>query len=546
MRTAVEPGRLVRVRLSLRPDRVRRFVAVVLACVPPLVVLVDALLTPGEWRLDLLNDDAHYYLGIARSLAAGEGSSFTGLTTTNGYHPLWLLCLVPLAALVRRPDHLVLAVLALQGVLWMGSVREALRIGRLVGCWPCAAAGLAAYSVLAAITGRLAFAGMESGLVLLLLLVAIRMIVTADRRVVAHLRLGVVLALVALARLDAVMVAVPLGALVLWSTWRRETGRARARAALALAGPGVALLGLYTVVSHVVFGTWMPVSGRAKGLGAPFLNLQPVRSFLEVGAAFGRPLWFGVVSLALAAAALAWRPWRVAGAVGRLATCVPAVLAGQAALLAYLVVGTSYDAWPWYQYMIPVYAFCAVVLLWRRLVERHGAGVARLGAVVLALATVAVQAAAIFRPEAPGYPGSIQAARFVRDSLPPDAVIAIGDRAGMFGVLGERRILHLEGLVADVAYLGELADGRAPDRLTAEGVDHYARYGPPGERVVVGGRACERFEEPGQSGGPRFPVVVCDDDLLFTSVEEGDPFRLWRYRPEIGAAGTTTRPVVDR
>lgn len=41
-------------------------------------------------------DDAYYYVEIARRIADGGGSTFDGLNTTNGYHPLWMLvCTVP-------------------------------------------------------------------------------------------------------------------------------------------------------------------------------------------------------------------------------------------------------------------------------------------------------------------------------------------------------------------------------------------------------------------------------------------------------------------
>lgn len=37
-------------------------------------------------------DDFYYYLAVADSLAQGHGSTFFG-SETNGYHPLWMLCL---------------------------------------------------------------------------------------------------------------------------------------------------------------------------------------------------------------------------------------------------------------------------------------------------------------------------------------------------------------------------------------------------------------------------------------------------------------------
>ena len=54
-------------------------------------------------RFDLINlirdassDDAFYYFQIARNLASGKFSTFdSGITQTNGYHPLWLFLITP-------------------------------------------------------------------------------------------------------------------------------------------------------------------------------------------------------------------------------------------------------------------------------------------------------------------------------------------------------------------------------------------------------------------------------------------------------------------
>lgn len=45
---------------------------------------------------NVLPDDAFYYFEIARNLAAGNGSTFDGSSPTNGYHPLWMLLLLPI------------------------------------------------------------------------------------------------------------------------------------------------------------------------------------------------------------------------------------------------------------------------------------------------------------------------------------------------------------------------------------------------------------------------------------------------------------------
>ena len=45
---------------------------------------------------NVLPDDAFYYFDIARSIVMGHGSAFNGIDPTNGYHPLWLLVILPI------------------------------------------------------------------------------------------------------------------------------------------------------------------------------------------------------------------------------------------------------------------------------------------------------------------------------------------------------------------------------------------------------------------------------------------------------------------
>lgn len=65
------------------------------------VFLVGAgiLTLPFETLLvNFLPDDAFYYFKVAEHVLGGHGSTFDGVHFTNGYHPLWLLMLLPVFA----------------------------------------------------------------------------------------------------------------------------------------------------------------------------------------------------------------------------------------------------------------------------------------------------------------------------------------------------------------------------------------------------------------------------------------------------------------
>ena len=53
--------------------------------------------------IKIIPDDAFYYLKIAKNISLGLGSSFDEINPANGYHPLWMIILLPFAKLTTSP-----------------------------------------------------------------------------------------------------------------------------------------------------------------------------------------------------------------------------------------------------------------------------------------------------------------------------------------------------------------------------------------------------------------------------------------------------------
>ncbi|HET7143833.1 MAG TPA: hypothetical protein VFI68_07445, partial [Anaerolineales bacterium] len=60
--------------------------------------LSDAHNLPNNW---FSRDDAYYYFKVAQNISEGAGSTFDGINSTNGYHPLWMVICIPIFALAR-------------------------------------------------------------------------------------------------------------------------------------------------------------------------------------------------------------------------------------------------------------------------------------------------------------------------------------------------------------------------------------------------------------------------------------------------------------
>ena len=70
----------------------------------------DAYNLPNRW---FTRDDAYYYFKVAQNISEGHGSTFDGINSSNGYHPLWMLVCVPIFALARFDLILPLRILIL-------------------------------------------------------------------------------------------------------------------------------------------------------------------------------------------------------------------------------------------------------------------------------------------------------------------------------------------------------------------------------------------------------------------------------------------------
>lgn len=227
----------------------------------------------------LMTDDGFYYLRIAENLAGGLGSSFDTVHSTNGYHPLWLFVLVPVHWLTESRGKALLLAFAIQALLMAGAAFSLYRIARI---------GMAPGAALAAVLTWLviqcgywpALSGMEfalqSCLVTLTLLESMRLARQQQPTAAAGVRLGVLLALAFLARLDNGL----LGVLILVSLAHVAPHlRRHVRNAAALLGCTVLAYGLLNLA---LFDSLLPVSsGLKRDWSLELLAHDPV--YLEHG-----------------------------------------------------------------------------------------------------------------------------------------------------------------------------------------------------------------------------------------------------------------------
>jgi hypothetical protein len=187
-----------------------------------LVILVIAvhlyvvILPPNSLVNWFHSDDAFYYFKVAQNITEGRGVSFDGLGRDSGFHPLWMLMVTPLFALVRFDLILPLRlVVMLSALLSAGAAVLLFRLSRRI-LHPIAA-GFAAvvWAFHPYIHGQVTEMGLESALSgFMIALLVYRLVQEHEAEAPSYLRLlitGLIGAMTVLARLDNVFLVLMAG-----------------------------------------------------------------------------------------------------------------------------------------------------------------------------------------------------------------------------------------------------------------------------------------------------------------------------------------------
>lgn len=420
-------------------------------------------------------DDAFYYLEIARNAASGRGFTMDGISLTNGFQPLWMWLLVGVAWLTSADTQVLFAAarVLVIGLFCLGGGLLFSLLRKSCGLRP-ALLGMGLLFLPPALNVLLS--GMESGIAFLVFVLLVAELLDGGALDRAEPRLrdaraGVWLGLLMLARLDAVFVSGGLVAHVLCFGLLRGGESLGARVlrtagkGLVLFGPAPVLVVPYLAWNLARFGHVMPISGALK-TSHSHLEFMPE----NVG---GR--WWAVLALIVVGAAVALRD----PAQRRLGRVLAAVSGG---LVAHALHATLFMAWAVFAWhftlLIPAGAI-ALAAIARRAEPAVPPLFARAALIGAALVLVGAQAASISRLHL-GFAGATgEAGEWVAHTLPKDIRLGMKD-SGAFSYFSERSVVNLDGVANSFEFQETLCRGELRDYLERNHVGYLVQHAVPG------------------------------------------------------------------
>ncbi|MCS7253503.1 MAG: hypothetical protein RMK18_00500 [Armatimonadota bacterium] len=463
--SSLRPYLMVSVHKLHSTKKVAALAFVSFLCLP----LLLAMWRPIPYVIERFTpDDAYYYLNTALNIAAGRGSTFDRINPTNGYHPLWMLVLVPVYKLFDGVELPLRVVLSIEVLLMLASMWLSFELARQY-IPTCLA--LLSPLLLYVFVGLAGFYALESHLLIFVSLIAIAFalsrphIFEPSKFSVDDIVWGVFLALIALSRLDAAFVFVSYACVIIALGVR--AGRLSLAKLSSFSAPFALLIGIYLLWNRFHFGHWMPISGALK-MTIPSIVLIPRHLFIKP--VIVRMAISLAASVAYVSATLLSKP------SSRLRQFHPPLLM----LNIYVLLHACYTAFlqdwgvfPWYFAL----SLCSASLTLPALISLLGAfnhpkRIAALVAMCAALVLLAAFNKLALPSRHVGLRKLYEQAMWLKNNTEPDA-ICIAEDAGIIGYYSQRRVINLDGLINSYEYQEYLGQGRFADYLRLKGVQYF-------------------------------------------------------------------------
>jgi hypothetical protein len=424
---------------------------------------------PKPGSLVTFADDAYYYLQISRNIALGNGSTFDGIGKTNGYHPLWLLILIPVHFIVGFSRiGAVRGVFILQGIFYFLTVFIIIkglksRLGFL---------GFLAIITLSLYPRffRIITCGFEASLVILLmaffwfyLTVYFKDSIKFKRSII----LGAILGLLALARLEVGIVTTGITVILIYAISYKNLRLKSLLYSLIVLLISVIVFSPFLIWNYINFGHITTISAALKSsFPRPFLHLNYLIEY---------PEYYAGVVLFLIVAILKRKELEKRFYADFIIGISSIII-----LLIFILFGKWAHYYHHYSYtMLSVFLVSSIVIseICKSVSRFFLARVIKPLLIILLVVFITISQIHFHNVKAKNnfMVASYNAAMWAKENTDDCAIFAIRD-CGIFGYFSERRTINLDGVVNNFDYQKYLGDGKLGEYLKLYSVNFIGQY----------------------------------------------------------------------
>jgi hypothetical protein len=505
-----------------------------------------------------LEDDSFYYFETCRNIVLHGKVSFDEIHLTNGFHPLWMLILVPIFTLFNSfPDLPCRAAVIFQILLLLGTFLISYNISNRNVAKHIGIIGI----LLALYPGytRTLICGMETGVTVFLYLLLVWVVVQnklfSQPQLVSIRKFwltGFLISLILLSRLDSILFIGLFFLVALKSyfkNWRLVRGKVISISA-ALVVPSIILCSTYLMWNEATFGHLMPISGSIK-MDYSSIHFEPnwfLRLLQPAFIEYGSAIIIGILGIILSLLK-----------VGRTITNYDYRAMLRITSLGYLIqilnIGlfSSWRAfWDWYFYLsfavvlIIVPFIVKIIFEWLKIkpimtlnnISKPLILITGCIFIVFSVLGHIIYYEKHLLPSKNSFKQSLMAAEYVRNHTNKNDILAMGDMCGLFGYYCDHKVIHLEGLVNDYDFKNVLATGTLKQYLKANKVQYLVAYVEFDSSVISNNYTSFKRVEPYHISynGPRDSITVYKEDEIYRRTwvcnSTQTVFVIWKLRLE--------------
>ena len=484
------------------------------------VLLSISTLVPLIWLLfdhptAFLYDDNYFLLCVARNVALGNGFTFTGVSTTSGFHPLncWVWSLFSLPTATIEPIQALKLLKGFNYLLYLVAGFVVLRLGKKLALGPWLLFSVVILSI--GLTKATYFT--EFWLLLILLPLTISFYISKSpmlaRSLFAPIVFGGLLACIGLARLDLI----PSSGAILIGAWvmaiRKSNDKQKCIRNLILAGSVFsALILFYMIHNYYYFGHATSITSKLKST-FPYPNFNLLPLYPQI---LKNPVFFtGCLGWLVSALWI-----YVGGFRSKYSAALHLLAVGCLVHFVMIHLFAGKATWnTWYfslEYVSLMFLGpCVAVNVLSQKGFRLIRGALPLTCAVLFIGLWAVNLLQRTTMALEGrWDWHLEFGQFIANSIPKKGIAFQYDLSGIPGYFSQRKILNGDGIMNNLDYQHALRDGKLEEYLKHKNV-HYIIWDQISQLEIKNNRK-RVYSVDSRLFNCRYDIYLPDDDQIAT------------------------------